>query len=87
MSMLIMAAVLCRGLRGSFTYCPDPHNPFSSPVKARNRTDLDGFCPDSMISWAAAISAAVPEALSSAPLCTARSSGARDPSPPKPRWS
>jgi hypothetical protein len=65
----------------------EPSTPDSSPEKATIQTSRRSR-PRSAASWrATSRSAAVPEALSSAPLCGSLASGSSEPWPPSPRWS
>jgi len=70
---------------GARTKCVEPSRPISSPAKA-TKTSVRGARGAEANARASPITAAVPEALSSAPGWTAPAwSGASDPSPPRPR--
>ena len=88
-SMLIIAETFSKLIFGLSTKYLDPKSPFSSASKAINKTSLFNCSELTAIFSAISSNPAVPEALSSAPLCIASSSGRREPlpSPPNPKWS
>ena len=87
MSMLIMATVEGAEKASLSTYAWEPSRPISSPEKATKTTLRAGREEDRARRAATSMSAAVPLALSSAPLWIAELPGASDPAPPRPRWS
>ena len=68
MSRLTLATMADAGTVGAAMYAADPSSPSSSPLTARNSTDLRGGVGSAAIASATSSSTAVPDALSSAPL-------------------
>ncbi len=88
MSKFTIARTCSSGKGGWLTKYSEPSNPISSAAKA-TKTRLRAGRRSGWLAkyWANPSSTAVPEALSSAPLCGASTSGASEPGPPRPRWS